>query len=118
MLAEHKINHQHAEDVNQKQSVKQYNTQYIELHIIEKVLYIAMIVAIFTLIILLLNAKNDASVIREKIHDVEYKSEELQAQNSAIKADIDHETSYQSMQQKTKSYGMKQDMSNVYHIRK
>lgn len=77
-----------------------------------------MIVAIFTLIILLLNAKNDASVIREKIHDVEYKSEELQAQNSAIKADIDHETSYQSMQQKTKSYGMKQDMSNVYHIRK
>lgn len=118
MSVEHAIHQPNIEDVKQKQHVKQLATRRVELHIIEKVLYVIMIVAIFTLMILLLNAKNDANVIREQIHDVEYKSEELQAENSAIKADIKRETSYQSIQQKTKSYGMKQDMSNVYHIRK
>lgn len=118
MPVEHAIHQPHVEDVKQKQHVKQLTTRRVKLHTIEKVLYITMIVAIFTLIILFLNAKNDAIVIREKIHNVEQKSEELQVKNSAIKADIKRETSYQSIQQRTKSYGMKQDMSNVYHIRK
>lgn len=117
MSAEHAIHQHHIEDVKQKQHVKQLTTRRVELHTIEKVLYAIMIVAIFTLIILLLNAKNDANLIREQIHNVEHKSEELKAENNAIKADIERETNYRSIQQKTKDYGMKQNMSNVQHIR-
>jgi cell division protein FtsL len=104
-------------DLKNTQHAKQSTTQRVKLHIIEKALYVVMIVAIFALIILLLNAKNDANLIREQIHNVEHKSEELKAENDAIKADIERETSYRSIQQKTKDYGMKQNMSNVQHIR-
>ena len=119
MSAEHAIRQPHIDtDLKNTQHVKQSTTQRVELHIIEKALYVVMIIAIFTLIILLLNAKNDANLIREQIHNVEHKSEELKAENNAIKADIERETSYRSIQQKTEDYGMKRDMSNVQHIRK
>ena len=119
MPAEHAIRQPRIDttDLKNTQHVKQSTTQRVELHIIEKALYVVMIVAIFTLIILLLNAKNDANMIREQIHNVEHKSEELRVENNAIKADIERETSYRSIQQKTKDYDMKRDMSNVQHIR-
>lgn len=119
MSAEHAIRQPRIDttDLKNTQHAKQSTTQRVKLHIIEKALYVVMIVAIFALIILLLNAKNDANLIREQIHNVEHKSEELKAENNAIKADIERETSYRSIQQKTKDYGMKQNMSNVQHIR-
>lgn len=119
MSAEHAIRQPRIDttDLKNTQHAKQSTTQRVELHILEKALYVVMIVAIFTLIILLLNAKNDANVIREQIHSVEHKSEELKVENNAIKADIERETSYRSIQQKTEDYGMKQNMSNVQHIR-